>query len=136
MGRRLTLQVKESESELLKLQKSQQDLRGFKKLECLLHLKRGTYNKLDAVAASVSISPSTLDKWLRLYKQKGINSYLLPIKGKRISKLITPEIHQGLLERLQSVDNPFSGFWDARQWVASQYGVELNYQWLWKYMTT
>ena len=136
MGRRLTIQINESESELLLIQRTKNDLRSFKKLECLLHIKRKSYTKLEAVAASVSISGSTLDKWLRIYREKGITDYLAPIKGKRVSKLITPEIHKGLLKRLQSQDNTFSGYWDAQQWLKSQYGVEIQYQWLWKYMTT
>lgn len=136
MGRTLTIQIKESEPELQRLQKSKDDLRSFKKLECLLHIKRKTYSKLDAVAASVSISASTLDKWLRVYRERGITDYLAPIKGKRVSRLITPEVHKGLSERLQSEHNTFSGYWEAQQWLKSHYDVEIEYQWLWKYMTT
>lgn len=136
MGRFIVLQIAESEAELLSLQKAQKDLRNFKKLECLLHLKRGTYTKLEEVAQSVSISPSTLDKWIKLYKQSGIDIYLRPIKGKRSSKLFTPEIREGLIARLKSEDKPFKGFNDVKKWIADKYGVEVQYQWLWKYMTT
>ena len=128
--------IEESERDLLELQKRQHSHKNFKKLECLLHLKRKTFSRLDDLAASQSISTSTLDKWIKLYKTQGLGEYLAPIKGKRVSKLITPEIHKGLKERLESVDNPFLGFWDAKAWVLGHYGVEIEYQWLWKYMTT
>ena len=136
MGRKSTLVIRQSEEELLYLLKNQRCHKNHQKLNCLLHLKRGTFSKLDDLAISQSISSSTLDKWIKRYKEESLESFLAPIKGKRSSKLITPDIHQGLQERLSSEDNPFLGYWDAQVWVAQTYGVEIEYQWLWKYMTT
>lgn len=136
MGRKSTLIIKQSEQELLILLKKQKSHKNHQKLNCLLHLKRCTFCKLDDLAKSQTISASTLDKWIRLYRDQGLDALLAPIQGKRTSNIITPTIHQGLKERLQSIDNPFLGYWDAKSWILQTYGVEIEYQWLWKYMTT
>ena len=129
MGRKSTLMIKQSKQELLFLLKKQKSHKNHQKLNCLLHLKRSTFNKLDDLAKSQSISSSALDKWIKLYRDQGIDALLAPIQGKRTSNIITAEIHQGLKERLQSRDNPFLGYWDAQGWILQTSGVEIEYQW-------
>ena len=43
------------------------------------------------------------------------------------SKIITDEIHQGLSRRVNSSEKPFLGYSDAKDWVLSEYGVEITY---------
>ena len=136
MGKKSTLVIKESESELVNLRKQQTTNKNHKKISCLIHLKRQTFSNLDELAQSQNISSSTLDKWIKIYRDKGIHKYLRPKKGSRTSKIITKEIHLAIKKRLESKDNKFLGFLDAQNWIAQTYGVHVEYQWLWKYMTT
>ena len=136
MGRKLRTTVTESTDHLSLLKRKQTTLRNVRKVEVLLLLKTEVFSKLDDIAKSLCISASTLDKWLRIYREHGISEYLSPIKPKRKSKLITAEIRSGLEKRLCDPEGSFLGFWDARDWIKQTYGVEINYQWLWKYMTT
>ena len=136
MGKKSTLVIQESEYELLCLRKKQTNNKNHQKLSCLIHLKRQTFSKLDDLAQSQNISPSTLDKWIKTYRDKGIHKFLEPKKSSRSSKIITKEIHEAIKNRLESKDNTFMGFWDAQNWIAQNYGVHIEYQWLWKYMTT
>ena len=50
------------------------------------------------------------------------------------SKIITNEIHQGLSKRVNSSENPFLGYWDAKDWVLSEYGVKITYHWIREYL--
>lgn len=50
------------------------------------------------------------------------------------SKIITPEIHKGLEERLNSSEKGFLGYWEAQQWVSNQHGVQVKYHWLRQYL--
>ena len=135
MGRKLRITVTESIDHLSVLKTKQTTLRNVRKVEALLLLKTEVFGKLDDIAKSLCISASTLDKWLRVYREQGLSEYLSPIKPKRKSKLITAEIRSGLEKRLSDPEGCFLGFWDAKAWVKQTYGVEINYQWLWKYMT-
>ena len=65
-----------------------------------------------------------------------INQLLVPIKRNKPSKIITPEIYDSLESRLTDPDNPFSGYVEVQEWLQKEHDVEIEYQWLWKYMKT
>ena len=50
-------------------------------------------------------------------------------------KIITPEIHEALKARLNDPENSFNGFWDAQQWIAETFEVQVNYKSLWSHIT-
>ena len=53
---------------------------------------------------------------------------MLSDKARHIkSRILTKEIHQGLEKRVNTRDDPFLGYWDAVDWVNSQYGVSVSY---------
>lgn len=39
-------------------------------------------------------------------------------------------------DRLKDPNNPFSGYVEVQKWLKDKFGVEIEYQWLWKYMRT
>lgn len=136
MGRKSTLVITEELSDLKLRRAKLTNNRQVKKLECLIALKLKKFTTLDEVARSVGANPSSLDIWLKKYREEGLDALLEKETRQRNSNIITEEIHQGLVKRLNDPRDSFSGFWDAQQWVTEQYGVNVEYQWLWKYMTT
>ena len=50
------------------------------------------------------------------------------------SKIITPEIHKGLEQRVNDPNNPFLGYWDAQEWVNEKYNVQVKYQRIREYL--
>jgi len=54
------------------------------------------------------------------YRLYGLDYLLADSSKVRKSKIITPEIHQGLEAKVNSSDAPFLGYWDAQQWVNDQ----------------
>ncbi len=75
----------------------------------------------------MGINLRTQERWIQRYISGGIERLLID-KPKNIrSRIITPEIHQGLSERVNSSDNPFLGYWDAIQWVKTEYNTDIEY---------
>ncbi len=130
-----TTVIKESIKELQELRPKQTTISNSKRLESLILYKSAQFDTLDSISKGLSISASTLDKWLSIYRKEGIDILLKIKKRKRNSKFITPEIHKGLKERVQNPKTFFNGFWDAQQWIKDTYGVDVEYQLLWHYMT-
>jgi hypothetical protein len=58
---------------------------------------------------------------------KGMDGLLIDEPKNLKSRIITPAIHDGLKERVNSSTNPFLGYWDAKDWVLSTYGVAVQY---------
>lgn len=134
MGTTSKLLVLESDQELIKLRKQQTDLKSEKRIECLRLLKSKRFSTQQETADYLGISRQTIVRWITGYNQGGIEG-LLPKKTKnKKSKIITPEIHQGLANRVNSSDAPFLGYWDATEWVNAEYGVTIKYHWLRKYL--
>lgn len=126
--------IKESELELKSLRKKQKNYRTEKRLiwlECILSKRFKTRKQL---ASYLNINPRTQERWINQYIDSGIEG-LLTDKPKHLkSRIITPEIHQGLQERVNSSTNPFLGYWDAQSWVYDNYGVEVKYHLLRHYL--
>ena len=75
----------------------------------------------------MGVSTRAQERWAIKYQQGGIEE-LLSDKPKDIkSRIITKEIHQGLEKRVNSSDNPLLGYWDAVDWVKSEYEVSVSY---------
>ena len=126
--------IKESPSELISLRKKQTQYRIEKRIIWLLELQKGKFKTREALALYLDINLRTQERWILRYISGGIDE-LLTDKPKNISsRIITPEIHQGLSERVNSSDNPFLGYWDAVQWVQNQYNVDVQYHNLRRYL--
>ena len=99
-------------------------------------IKSNKYDNLSEVASHLGVHYATLQRWLKCYREKGIEDLLRPLTRNKPSKVITPEIHKALEDRLQSKDNPFSGYVEVQEWLLKTYEVKIGYKWLWSYMTT
>ncbi len=134
MGRKAQIEVKESASELRKLQLQQKSFKKEKRVLALLKIKQGKAGTRANLANFLGVGLRTLETWLTIYSREGLEK-LLEVKPRRKrSKLITPEIHEALKERVNDKSNPFLGYLEAKQWIQDEYGVNITYHWLRKYM--
>ena len=126
--------IKESPSELISLRKKQTLYRIEKRIIWLLELQRGKFKSRKDLATYLGINLRTQERWILRYLSGGIDE-LLTDKPKNIkSRIITPEIHQGLSKRVNSSEQPFLGYWDAVQWVKNKYNVDVEYHNLRRYL--
>lgn len=136
MGRKRNLTIKEDISELKSYKTKTLDYNSSKRLEALILLKSNEYKTLEATAEHLGVNYTTLCKWIKRYKDKGIDGYLAKFTTSKESKIITKEAHEALEKRLHDENNPFSGYAEVQQWLRDGFGIEIEYQWLWKYMRT
>ncbi|GAA5220472.1 helix-turn-helix domain-containing protein [Membranihabitans marinus] len=136
MGKIQEIYIKESLEDLNRIKSAQTTLKFEKRVLALIRIKRGDSGTRNQLANYLGVGKRTLEKWLSIYSSHGIEE-LTNIKPRRTSsKIITPEIHQGLEEKLKDTENPFLSYYDAQHWVEKEFGVSVNYHWLRKYMLT
>ncbi len=120
MGMISTIEVSERLETLKELQAKQCNIKSEKRILCLILLKTNKFKTQQLIADHLGICRQTLVLWLSRYHKLGIAGILLSSTRAKKSKLITPEIHQGLSEKLKDAKHSLRGYRDAQQWVLSQ----------------
>ena len=134
MSNKVEIIVKESDSELRKLKNNQTTLSKEKRIIALQRIKHCKDETRLSLANYLGVDRKTLRNWLKEYNEGGIE-YMLEVRPRRQgSKIITQEIHDGLSDRLNDPKNSFLGYWDAQKWIEKEYGVEVKYHHLRKYL--
>lgn len=134
MGKKATINISESVLELKKLLLKQKTLKTEKRVKSLIAIQSNQFETRQAISYYLGVHIRTLERWLNNYKSGGINNMLIDKPKKRASKIITSEIHHGLLEKVNDAHNPFLGYWDAQNWVKEQYNVNVKYQRIREYL--
>jgi len=127
MARQRKFKIEEGLPELHNLLKKQTSLSGEKRVKCLIYIKEDKFPTRLQLAQYLGVHRRTIERWLAKYSEKGIHSMIKNQSKPKASQYITEEIHTGLASRVTSNSNPFLGYWDAQQWVKSEYGVDVNY---------
>ena len=134
MGRQRTFTIKENLKDLESFKLKVRDYKSSQELNALILIKSDQYDTLEKVSSDLGVHYATLQRWLKRYKEEGIERLLLPLTRNKSSKFITPEIHKALESRLHDRDNPFSGYVEVQQWLLDTYKVKIGYKWLWAYL--
>ncbi|WP_346883900.1 helix-turn-helix domain-containing protein [uncultured Algibacter sp.] len=134
MSKRKAFKVVESLEEIKKLRSKQFLLYKARRLLWLQVLKEPNKITRERSSKKSGISLRTQERWIERYNSGGIEGLLNDAPNLKKSKIITQEIHQGLSKRVNSSDNPFLGYWDAKDWILSEYGVDITYHWIRAYL--
>jgi transposase len=119
--------VKESALELKVLRKKQSKYHLEKRIIWLESIMGNRFKTRKELAEYLDISTKTQERWTSRYMGKGMDGLLIDEPKNLKSRIITPAIHDGLKERVNSSTNPFLGYWDAKDWVLATYGVAVQY---------
>jgi transposase len=134
MGKPAYLDITESLSELKGLASKQKTLKAEKRVKSLIYIKLNKFKTRQEVSDFLGIHIRTLERWIHNYKSSGINQMVCDKPKNKQSKIITPEIHKGLEQRVNNPHTPFLGYWDAQIWVNETYGVDVKYQRIREYL--
>lgn len=134
MGKTAYLDITESLSELKSLASKQQTLKGEKRVKSLIYIKANKFQTRQEVSDFLGVHIRTLERWVHNYKSGGIDQRIYDKPKNKQSKIITPEIHKGLEQRVHDPKNPFLGYWEAQDWVNETYGVDVKYQRIREYL--
>ena len=134
MAKRTEILIKESLEVLKNLRRKEKVIYKHKRLTWLLLLKNNPDLPRHKSSEKSGISLRTQERWIERYNLSGVSGLLTDAPNTKKSKIITKEIHEGLAKRVNSSENPFLGYWDAKDWVLSEYGVEITYHWIRMYL--
>lgn len=134
MGKKAHLEIKESVLELKDKLKNKKSLKAEKRIKSLIAIKEEKFNTRQEVADYVLVSLRTLERWIDTYKAEGLESLLTNKPKPKQSKFITPIIHEELSRRVNDPHNPFLGYYDAKEWVKNEFGVEVQYNLIRRYL--
>jgi transposase len=119
--------IKEDISTLKTLRKQQSIFRIEKRIIWLIELHQNRFKTRIELAKYLGVSTRAQERWSVKYRKGGIKELLFDKPKKLKSKIITSQIHKGLSKRVNSSDTPFLGYWDAVDWVKSEYNVSISY---------
>lgn len=134
MARLREFKIIESFEELNSLKSTINKYKTAKRLDAIILLKDEPTMSLSSISKILKISARTLSEWIKIYKENGLEALLAKETRNRQSKILTPEIHKKLEEKLNDELNPFSSYVEVQEWLKEEFEVHIEYQWLWKYL--
>lgn len=126
------IEVKESVSQLHLLQK--QNPSRYKVLQMLILLKQqGDISKY-SLAIQLGSSQSSVGKWRTDYLSAGLECLLKENRKGTKKAAITPKVNHALSDRLNNPKQGFRSFIEVQQWLAVEFGIEMEYHAVNKYV--
>lgn len=126
------IKVAESLTELRQFQK--QNPSKYKCLQMLVLLKQqGNISKY-LLAEQLCSSHSSVGKWRTAYITGGIKDLLQDNRGGHKKAAITPAVNNALSNRLNNPKEGFRSFIEVQQWLITEFGIEMEYHAVNKYV--
>lgn len=126
------LLVKETLSQLRQLQKQYPS--KFKVFQMLVLVKQqGSISKY-LLAEQLGSSPASVGKWRTDYINSGIESLLKENRKGTKKAAITSQVKEALSNRLNNPKQGFRSFIEVQQWLAAEFGIEMEYHAVNKYV--
>ena len=79
MGRHRPFTISESLKELASFKHKVTDYKSSQRLQVLLLIKSEKYNNLNASASNLGVHYAILKRWLKRYREQGLENLLLPL---------------------------------------------------------
>jgi len=135
MGKHVSFTVIESSSQLRSMIRKESNSKNILRLQSLLHIKEKTFKKQTDLASHLGYNVRSMELWLKVYKDEGIQSMLIGSKPRKAKKRkISKEVHAGLSDKLNDSFEGFGSYVYAVEWVKGNYGVSYPYSTLRDYM--
>lgn len=132
MQQPIQVPVKETVSELRLYQKRFPS--KFKAMQMLIIIKQqGSLSKYQ-LASLLGSGHSSVVNWRRIYLQGGIEALLIENRGGFKKGKITASVEKKLASRLNDPQKGFRSFIEIQQWLAEEFGIEMNYHAVNKYV--
>jgi len=136
MGKRATIEVKESEEELDKLYRLSRKHKVKKRIKSLQLTKKNQFDTRLELSKYLGVDAKTLYVWMRIYQQQGLESLLKSTSGGRHREVVPNRLKESLDKKLKDSTNPLKGYTDAVLWAKEECNLDINYQTLRSFMIT
>ena len=131
MAKALNVVVKESVTDLKSIQKDKPSY--YSRIQMLLLIKEGKFVTKDALSEALQVSTQSVHIWRTKYNAGGIDRLLEDKRGGKPAQITAP-IHERLSTRLNSSKEGFKSFVEIQHWLQENFGIEMKYQALNKYI--
>ncbi len=122
-----SIEVKESLEELVERLRQANTASAKERLQVLYWLKQENAPSISAIAKAIGKHRNTLQTWLSLYRDGGVES-MLEIKPSSGGVRKIPQwAEDALWKRLQDPEHGFGSYGQVQQWLAQTLGVEAEY---------
>lgn len=121
-----SIEVKESLDELAERLRQAKGPRDKERLQVLYWLKQDNAPSISAIAKAVGKHRNTLQTWLSMYRDGGLEAMLETKKSPGAVRVIPQWAEDALAKRLQQ-SNGFASYGAVQQWLAETLGVEAQY---------
>lgn len=127
MARSLKLEVKESADALLKSLRHTQSATQAERLRVLWWYKSGQVSEHKEFSRRLGRSPSTITRWLKLYREGGLARLLEERTAPGKACRIEGELLEQLKARLDSPEG-FGSYGGVQDWLEAQSGERIPYK--------
>lgn len=133
MAKRIDIQIKESESDLLKLQNKQSTILKKSRVKALLLIKQGKVTYTRDLSQKLKYERRTIYNWLKIYKTKGLEGLVIVNSGGNNTRLINEITKSALSEKLADPNTTITSYVELLEWVQSNYQPNITYATLYKH---
>ena len=126
MSRTLDINIKATITELKKRLQQQQKGRIKERLQVLYLLKTKPAPTALAASQMLGRAYSTVKRWLKTYRQSGIEPLLELKSGGNKPLSLSVEVLKVLEKRLQQSEG-FAGYHEIQEWLKETYGIDICY---------
>ncbi|NJM85543.1 MAG: helix-turn-helix domain-containing protein [Leptolyngbyaceae cyanobacterium RM2_2_21] len=96
-------------------------------MQLLYWLKQDTAPSISAIAKAIGKHRNTLQRWLLLYRDGGIEAMLEIKRSSGRMPVIPKWAEAALAKRLQESEHGFASYGEVQQWLADTLGIEAEY---------
>ncbi|MDG2177303.1 MAG: helix-turn-helix domain-containing protein [Algibacter sp.] len=134
MGMTSNLKIKESISSLEAAFKSSDNFKVRQRIQSLIFLKQGKFQRQADLAEYLGVDRSSLKRWIRQYKDTGLDGLTTLKSGGNYKGVISEVLHKALAKKMNDSQDPLLGYWHAVSWVKEHFGEDIHYQTLRSYL--
>ena len=122
-----SIEVKESLEELAERLRQVETPTAKERLQVLYWLKQDNTPSISAIAKAVGKHRNTLQIWLTMYREGGVEGMLAIKKSPGGVRVIPQWAEDALAKRLQEPNRGFRSYGEVQQWLAETLGIEAEY---------
>lgn len=121
------IKITETASELKKLLKQQKTAFALERLQALYLLKTQQVETVQHLAFVLGKSRVTAQRWLRRYREGGLNGLLEQYKSTGRPKIIPQQVRELLKVELTDPEG-FSNYGEVQTWLKASEGIDASYK--------
>jgi len=133
MAKRIDIQIKESESDLIKLQNRQSTILKKSRIKALLLIKQGRVIYTRDLSQKLKYDRRTIYNWLKTYKSKGLEGLVVVNSGGNNTRLISDVTKSVLSKKLADPNTTITSYVELLEWVQANYQTDITYSTLYKH---